>query len=144
MQERLELIFNLFPLGPQVDHNIKECSPWQHNPGRNVVVWVSCGRDFTLNALICTNRINIIPPTPVSQWVTESHWLTWSRDSTLYPSLTLFQVSVRGYTFQSFSTIMTSHFCKMTSHFGHFFGQNDQLIFHKICNDYSLSLNNQP
>ena len=64
MQERLELIFNLFPLSPlhspQVDHNIKECSPWQHNPGRNVGVWVSCGRDFTLNALICTKRINMI------------------------------------------------------------------------------------
>ena len=76
MQERLELIFNLFPLSPlhspQVDHNIKECSPWQHNPGRNVGVWVSCGRDFTLNALICTNRINMI-----SQWVTQT-------DSTLY------------------------------------------------------------
>ena len=42
MQERLELIFHLFPLCPQVDHNIEECSPWQHNPGRNVslsVLW---------------------------------------------------------------------------------------------------------
>ena len=42
MQERLELIFHLFPLCPQVDHNIEECSPWEHNPGRNVslsVLW---------------------------------------------------------------------------------------------------------
>ena len=75
MQERLELIFNLFPLGPQVDHNIKECSPCQHNPGRNVGVWVSCGgRDFTVNALICTNRINIIAVCQTDI------------DSTLYPS----------------------------------------------------------
>ena len=94
MQERLELIFNLFP---------PRSSGWSQYQGMFTlpaqsrqkcwslsVLW--SGRDFTLNALICTNRINIIS---VSHTVTQSHWHRLNSQAPVL--LSLFPVSVHSF-----------------------------------------------